>query len=69
MDPMANSFKGLGNPQVTPDLKKTITQGVLEEAGNRPVEELANEENELLVGLLRLRAQHASVAPSKVAAE
>ena len=69
MDPMANSFKGLGNPQVTPDLKKTITEGVLKEAGNRPVEQLAKEENELLVGLLRLRAQHPSVAPRKVAAE
>ena len=69
MDPMANSFKGLGNPQVTPELKKTIAEGVLQEAGGRPVEQLAKEENELLVGLLRLRAPDASVAARKFAAE
>jgi carnitine 3-dehydrogenase len=69
MDPMAASFNCLGNPQVTAALKKTITEGVLEEAANRPVEELAKEENEMLVGLLRLRARHPSPAPSKVAAE
>jgi len=69
MDPMANSFKGLGNPQVTPDLKKTIMEGVLKEAGSRSVAQLANEENDTLVALLRLRAQQASSAPRNVAAE
>ena len=34
-----------------------IQQGVLQEAGDRSVDELAQEENELLVGLIRLRAQ------------
>jgi 3-hydroxyacyl-CoA dehydrogenase len=57
MDPMAGMFKSLGNPEITPDLKRTITEGVLQEAGNRSVEQLAKEENELLLGLLRLRAQ------------
>ena len=58
MDPMANGlFKVLGNPAVTPELKRTIAEGVLEEAGNRSVAQLAREENELLVGLLRLRAR------------
>jgi carnitine 3-dehydrogenase len=56
MDPMAGMFKVLGNPQVTPELKQTIADGVLQEAGNRSVEQLAKEENELLVGLLHLRA-------------
>jgi hypothetical protein len=46
----------LGNPEVTPALKQTITEGVLQEAGSRSVEQLAKQENELLVGLLRLRA-------------
>ena len=59
MDPMVNSFKALGNPQVTPGLKQTIVEGVLQEAGSRSVEQLAKQENQLLVGLLRLRAQHA----------
>jgi carnitine 3-dehydrogenase len=59
MDPMAGMFKVLGNPEVTPALKQTIAEGVLQEAGSRSVEQLAKEENELLVGLLRLRASPA----------
>jgi 3-hydroxyacyl-CoA dehydrogenase len=47
----------LGNPKVNPELKQTIAEGVLQEAGSRSVEQLAQEENELLVGLLRLRAK------------
>jgi len=56
MDPLGGMWKTLGNPEVTPELKRTITEGVLQEAGSRAVEQLAQEENELLVGLLRLRA-------------
>ena len=41
----------------TPDLKRTIVDGVLKEAANRPVEQLAKEENALLVGLINLRTQ------------
>jgi 3-hydroxyacyl-CoA dehydrogenase len=59
MDPMAAMFKALGAPEVTPELKQTIAEGVLQEAGDRSVDQLAQEENELLVGLLRLRAQRA----------
>ena len=43
----------------TPDLKQMITEGFLEEARNRLVEQLARNENELLVELFRLRAQQA----------
>jgi carnitine 3-dehydrogenase len=50
-------MKTLGTPEITPDLKRTIVEGVLQEAGNRSVEDLAHEEDERLVGLLRLRAQ------------
>ena len=35
----------------------TIAEGVLQEAGTRSVQELAQEENELLVKLIRMRAQ------------
>jgi len=59
MDPMAGLIKALGTPDVTPELKKTIAESVLREAANRSVEELAQEENELLVGLIRLRTQQA----------
>src|SRR5438445_256510 len=57
MDPLAGMIKVLGTPDITPELKQTIVNGVLGEAGNRSVDQLAQEENELLVGLLRLRAQ------------
>ena len=56
MHPLATMMKTLGNPEFTDELKQTITQGVLREAGNRSVEQLAQEESEVLLGLLRLRA-------------
>src|SRR5467141_3271408 len=60
MDPLTAMIKTLGTPDVTPELKQTIVDGVLREAGNRSVDELAQEENELLIGLLRSRAQSES---------
>jgi 3-hydroxyacyl-CoA dehydrogenase len=57
MDPLGGMWKSLGKPEVTSELKRTVTDGVLQEAGNRSVEQLAKEENELLIGLLRLRAR------------
>jgi 3-hydroxyacyl-CoA dehydrogenase len=68
MDPMAVQIKNLGNPDVTPELKRTIAEGVLQEAGNRSVEQLARKENELLVVLLKLRAKQASTADSRTVA-
>ncbi|MDB5908867.1 MAG: 3-hydroxyacyl-CoA dehydrogenase [Massilia sp.] len=59
-DAMSSLFKVLGEPAVTPDLKRMVIDGVLQEAGNRSVEQLASEENELLARLLDLRAQRAS---------
>jgi 3-hydroxyacyl-CoA dehydrogenase len=60
MDPLAAIIKSLGSPGITPELKKTIVEGVLHEASNRSVNELAQKENELLIGLLRLRAQESN---------
>ncbi|HEY5743286.1 MAG TPA: 3-hydroxyacyl-CoA dehydrogenase NAD-binding domain-containing protein [Terrimicrobiaceae bacterium] len=57
MDPLAAMIKSLGSPDITPELKQTIVDGVLHEAGKRSVTELARGENDLLIGLLRLRAQ------------
>jgi carnitine 3-dehydrogenase len=59
MDPLGGMMKTLGNPEITPGLKKTISDGVLKEAADRSVEQLAKQENEVLLGLLRLRNQHA----------
>ena len=57
MNPLAAMMQTLGTPDVTAELKQRVAKDVLEEAGGRPVEQLAREENEVLVGLLALRAQ------------
>jgi 3-hydroxyacyl-CoA dehydrogenase len=56
MDPLVGMIKALGTPDVTPELKKTIAEGVSQIAGDRSVEQLALEEDEVLVGLIKLRA-------------
>jgi 3-hydroxyacyl-CoA dehydrogenase len=48
-------FDQLGKPDITPALKQTVIEGVLQEAGKRSVEELAREENRQLLALLALR--------------
>jgi carnitine 3-dehydrogenase len=57
MGPLVGLTKALGTPNVTAELKQTIVDAVLQEAGNRSVEQLAEKENEVLVGLLALRAK------------
>jgi carnitine 3-dehydrogenase len=57
MDPLAGMMKALGTPNITPELKQKVVDGVMREAGNRSVDELAQAENEVIIGLLRLRAQ------------
>jgi len=52
---LAPVLNGLGNPQITSEFKQKVIDGVLREAGNRSVEQLAHEENEALVELLHLR--------------
>ena len=69
MDPLTGMMKALGNPQITPQLKQTIIDGVTREAANRSVDELAQEENKLIVGYLALRAKagNGEVAAAKAA--
>jgi 3-hydroxyacyl-CoA dehydrogenase len=62
MEPLAGMMKALGTPDITPDLKQTIVEGVMREAASRSVEQLAQEENELLVELLRLRGARPGMA-------
>ena len=57
MDPLAGLMRALGNPDVTPELKKTVADGVTQMAGGRSVEELAEEENEVLTELFSDRAK------------
>ena len=61
-------MKALGTPNITPELKQTVIDGVMREAGGRSVDQLAHEENEVLIGLLKLRANGASESsPAKSA--
>jgi carnitine 3-dehydrogenase len=62
MDPLAAMMKTLGNPELTPELKQTIVEGVTREAAGRSVDELAREEDEVIIGFLRLRANRASAS-------
>jgi carnitine 3-dehydrogenase len=55
MEPL---WKVLGTPGLTPEFKQRLADGVREEAAGRSVAQLAESENEVLVGLLRLRAEH-----------
>lgn len=55
MDPMIALMKTFGMPEVDAALKQRIVDGVLSQAGGRSVEDLANEENEIMSGALRLR--------------
>src|SRR6202162_2434129 len=57
MGPMETWMKGLGTPNITPELKQTVADGVMQMAGNRSVEQLAAEENEIVTGLLSSRAK------------
>src|SRR5580765_5168407 len=58
MDPLQGMMKALGTPNITPELKQTVVDGVMREAGGRSVEQLAQEENEVLMGLLKLRTKY-----------
>ena len=62
MPGMAATFNILGTPDVTDELKQTIVDGVLEIAGNRSVDQLAQAENKELLGLIKIRANSASVS-------
>jgi 3-hydroxyacyl-CoA dehydrogenase len=55
--PMNGWWNALGSPQITPEVRKTIVAGALEEARNRSLDELAAQRDRVLLGLLALRAK------------
>src|SRR5262245_9446948 len=57
MDPLQGMMKTLGTPNITPALKQAVMDGVAHEAGGHSVDELAEAENRVIVGLLSLRAK------------
>lgn len=62
MDTLYDGLMHLAGSQVMPDvndeLKKTIVDGVLAEAGDRTLDQLAQDENEVMLAALKLREQH-----------
>jgi carnitine 3-dehydrogenase len=58
MPRMVAGWPGLGNPELTPELAQQIVNGVLEEADGRSIEELAAERDEMLFGLMAVRAEY-----------
>ena len=55
--PMTTSWKTLGSPELTPEIQKKLIDGVRAEVGSRTIEELEAERDEILLGLLELRAK------------
>jgi 3-hydroxyacyl-CoA dehydrogenase len=58
--PMATWWKQLGNPELSSKLRQTIIDGTLQEAADRPLEQLARERDDVLLGLIRLRRKVAN---------
>lgn len=67
MPGMVATFKILGTPDVTDELKQTILDGVLQMAGDRSVDQLAQAENEELLGLINIRAKKETAPTTSVA--
>jgi 3-hydroxyacyl-CoA dehydrogenase len=65
MNPMVDMWKVLGNPELTPELKSTIVDGVLQEAGGRTVDALASDRDAMLLALQAVRAKYAPVAAGR----
>lgn len=57
--PMTASWKSLGSPVLTPAVQKKLIESVEAEVGSRTIAELEAERDEMLLGLLELRADAA----------
>ena len=60
MPRMAAGWPGLGNPEFTPELAQQIVKGVLEEADGHSIDELAAQRDQMLFGLIAVRATRES---------
>jgi len=61
---MTTSWKALGSPELTPDLRQKLIDGVNAEVGSRSIPELAEERDRILLGLLALRTGPAKLNPA-----
>src|SRR6185295_10259217 len=64
MPGMFEMIKTLKTPEMNDQLKQTLIDGVLEIAGNRSVDQLAQAENKELLGLIKIRAGSSETAPA-----
>jgi 3-hydroxyacyl-CoA dehydrogenase len=64
--PMTAWWNQLGDPELSSKLRQTIIDGTLQEAADRPFEQLARERDDVLLGLIRLRRKVAN-APGRPA--
>jgi 3-hydroxyacyl-CoA dehydrogenase len=54
--PMTAWWSVLGNPTITPALRHTMVEGVMAQVDGRSIEQLAAQRDEMLMGLLAVRA-------------
>jgi 3-hydroxyacyl-CoA dehydrogenase len=67
--PMTAWWKVLGSPVLTPELQQKLIDGLRAEVGSRSIDELAAQRDEVMLGLLELRAnsEEASLVPKRTA--
>jgi 3-hydroxyacyl-CoA dehydrogenase len=67
--PMTAWWKVLGSPELTPEVRRKLIDGLHAEVGTRTVSDLEAQRDEILLGLLELRAKYeAPAVPSQRAA-
>jgi 3-hydroxyacyl-CoA dehydrogenase len=60
--PMTAWWKVLGSPELTPEVRRKLIDGLHAEVGTRTVSDLEAQRDEILLGLLELRARHEAPA-------
>ena len=60
--PMTAWWKVLGSPELTPEVRRKLIAGLHAEVGTRTVSDLEAQRDEILLGLLELRARHEAPA-------
>jgi 3-hydroxyacyl-CoA dehydrogenase len=65
--PLTAWWKVLGTPELTPELQRKLIDGVHAEIGQRSVDDLEAERDEVLLGLIELRTKAGTAAVPRVA--
>jgi 3-hydroxyacyl-CoA dehydrogenase len=68
--PMTAWWKVLGSPELTPEVRQKLIDGLHAEVGSRSIPELETQRDEVLLGLLELRSKYEKPsAPSQTTAQ